>query len=330
MKYIWLVLLFIICLQARAQQQISGTETLLYAAGDTNAPVEYLKIGTDTSSIKPVLLFVQGSLPIPLIIDFGNFRHVNIPFNTGLIAEQFHLVVISMPETPVVASVAQLNNQYSFITDTSDAYSFRKEYLQANYLENYVLRTKAVLADLQSKSWADAKGIHLIGHSQGAKIAAATAAETDALASVSLLAFNAYGRFDELIRRERAALKAGEISAEAYEQRLNEHYQQWKEIQADPENALNGNKSWSSFSISYLPYLQKIKVPVFIGYGTEDISAENCDLLPLFFINNQMQNYTLKPYIGWDHNFFDINNRQAGPNWDAVITDVVEWIGNKL
>lgn len=321
-----LIFLTMFTLPVRAQDEISGTGTLAFQVITAEDTIDYLKVGTDTTTAKPTILFLQGSLPIPLIIDFGNFKHVGVPFNREEVIDNFHLVIISMPETPLVAPVDQLNEQYSFVTDTSVAHSFREEYLRANYLDNYVTRTKAVLKDLRSRSWVKVDEIHLVGHSQGAKVAAVTAAETDAVASVALLAFNAYGRYDELIRRDRAMVKSGRISAEEYQQRLDDHYRRWKEIVGDPDNALNGSKSWSSFSISYLPYLQRIEAPVFIGYGTEDISAENCDLLPLFFIEHGKENYTLKPYVGWDHNFFDVNNRQAGPNWDAVMEDVMGWI----
>ena len=322
-----LIFLTMFTLPVRAQDEISGTGTLSFQVITAEDTIDYLKVGTDTTTAKPTILFLQGSLPIPLIIDFGNFKHVGVPFNRDMVTDTFNLVIISMPETPLTAPVDQLNDQYSYVTDTSDAHSFREEYLRANYLENYVRRTKAVLDDLRSKSWVKEDEIHLVGHSQGAKIAAVTAAQFGDVASVVLLAFNAYGRYDELIRRDRAAVKTGRITAEGYQQRLDDHYRGWKEIVQDPDNALNGNKSWRSFSISYLPYLQKIEASVFIGYGTEDISSENCDLLPLFFIEHGKENYTLMSYIGWDHNFFDVNNRQAGPNWDAVIEDVMGWIG---
>ncbi len=292
--------------------------------------IQYIKIGSDTTTVKPTIIFLQGSLPVPLIIDFKDFKHVNIPFKYEELLTDFHLIQISMPRTPIEAEMKNLNSQYCFVTDTSVENSFIKEYLKDNFLDNYVLRTHKVIADLLMKEWVIKEQIHLVGHSQGSKIAAVVASQNENVASVSLLGFNAYGRFDENIRRERNRMRQNQITGEEYLANLDDHFQRWEKINQEPNDYENGNLQWTSFSINYIPSLLKIEAPIFVGFGTEDISAENCDLLPIVFIENAKSNLIIKPYIGLEHNFFKIKNGkpdyQSGGHWTEVMSDIKLWI----
>lgn len=310
--------------------KLEGLDVLVYTVPAEEDSIQYIKIGTDTTSVKPVLLFLQGSLPVPLIIDFEDFKHVGIPFQYSELIDDFHLAVISMPHTPVTARRNELDGQYCFVTDTALPHSYSRDYLKGNYLENYVARARSVIRDIGGQPWATNSEIHLAGHSQGAKVAAVTASENRDIATVSLLGFNAFGRFDERIRRERAALRLNRISGSEYLDNIQAHYERWEEINRDPDNFENGNLNWTSFSIDYTPYLLRIDRPLFVAYGTEDLSAENCDLLPLIFIENQKSNLTLKPYPGLDHNFFELIDGtpayKTGGHWTNVIHDLAEWI----
>lgn len=310
--------------------KIRDLDVFQYTIMSEQDSVRYIKIGGDTNTVKPTIIFLQGSLPVPLIIDFKDFKHVTIPFKYEELLTDFHLIQISMPRTPVEADPENLNSQYCFVTDTSMENSFKKEYLKENFLSNYVSRTNRVIADLLRKEWVDEKQIHLVGHSQGAKIATVVASQNENVASASLLGFNAYGRFDENIRRERDKMRQNKISGEEYLTNLDYHFQKWEEINQKPNDFENGNLNWTTFSIDYIPYLLRINVPIFVGFGTQDLSAENCDLLPIVFIENNKSNLTIKPYIGLEHNFFEIKDGkpdyQSGGHWTEVMDDIVIWI----
>jgi predicted esterase len=309
--------------------KLKDLDVFQYTIANSQDSIQYIKIGTDTTTVKPTIIFLQGSLPVPLVIDFKDFKHVNIPFKYNDLLEDFHLIEISMPRTPIETEMKNLNSQYCFVTDTSIENSFKKDYLKDNYLDNYVLRTNEVILDLLNKNWIDKEQIHIVGHSQGAKIATVVASQNENVASVSLLGFNAYGRFDENIRRERNKMRHNQITGEEYLANLDYHYQKWEDINQKPNEYENGNLNWTTFSIDYIPYMLKIDVPIFVGFGTEDISAENCDLLPIVFIENKKSNLTIKPYIGLEHNFFEIKggkpNYQSGGHWTEVINDIKIW-----
>lgn len=310
-----------------APSKIEGLEVLSYSIHTPTDTINYIKVGTDTVTAKPTILFLQGSLPSPLIFDMGSFKHINLPFDHATLASDYNVVEISMPKTPVEAGEDHLNADYDYVPDTASPRSFSPAYLNANYLENYVDRADQVIADLMTKSWVMMDSLILIGHSQGAKIAAVVAAGNKHVACVALLGFNAYGRYDEMVRRERERLKSGQVSDEEYLADMDSLYQRWKDISATPNDAENGHLNWTTFSIDYIPYLMKIQAPVFIGYGTGDLGAANCDLLPLEFISHGKTNYTLKPYFGMDHNFFDLkdgeSDRKGEGHWTEVVQDVL-------
>lgn len=307
-------------------EKIEGIDVLSFRLDKHE--VEYIKIGSDTLNKKPVLLFLQGSLPIPLVIDFETFKHINLPFSYQKWIDKYHIIEIAMPHTPVVLHHSELDQQYCYAPN-SEKPGYDTNYLKNNVLDNYTTRTHQVINDLMQKSWVDSTQIHVVGHSQGAKIATVLAAQNPNIASVSLLGFNAYGRFDESIRRVRTQFRKQEMSGEHYTQTINQFYGQWKHICDNPKEFKNGNNSAFSFSINYVPYLMQIDVPILIAYGTEDIGAENCDLLPLEFIRNNKFNFTMKPYLNLDHNFFELENDKPNyqkGHWNDVIEDIILWI----
>lgn len=311
--------------------KIEGLDVLSYAIHTPLDTIEYIKVGVDTITAKPTILFLQGSLPAPLIFDMGTFKQVNLPFEASLLTKHYNVVEISMPKTPVSAGMVHLDGDFNYVPDTAKRSVFSPAFLQASYLDNYVARADHVIADLMERPWVKKDSLILIGHSQGAKVAAVVAAENKHVAAVALLGFNAFGRYDESVRRERAKLNSGQLTGAEYQAHLDTLYQRWKDINATPNDASSGHLAWTTFSIDYVPYLLRIDVPIFIGYGTIDPIAENCDLLPLAFISHGKSNYTLKPYVRLDHNFFELRNgmpdQKNGAHWEDVVGDVLRWSG---
>ncbi|PCH93525.1 MAG: hypothetical protein COB85_06885 [Bacteroidetes bacterium] len=309
--------------------QVEDVDIYRFAIYTETDTIEYCKIGLDTLVAKPTILFLQGSLPAPLVFDMGSFKHINIPFDFKEIIDKYNLIEISMPNTPIIVGEDHLNRQYSYVTDTAVEYSFTKQYLKNNYLENYVNRANAVISDILRRDWALKDELHIIGHSQGAKVATVVASQNMKVTSVSLLGFNAFGRFDQYIRQERHNLKSGQITGEEYKDNIETHYKRWKDINQNPHDYENGHNAWTSFSIDYTQYLLQIDIPIYIGYGTEDLIAENCDLLPLKFIKKGKTNLTVVPYIGLNHNFFELANgvpdRRTGAHFLDVIEDIIAW-----
>ena len=62
---------------------------------------------------KPIFIFCQGSLPIPLIIYDGKESFGTFPFNPDSISKNYHLVIIGKPSIPLIADVNTLQNDFT-------------------------------------------------------------------------------------------------------------------------------------------------------------------------------------------------------------------------
>ena len=67
---------------------------------------------------KPIFLFCQGSLPIPLIIYEGKESFGTFPFNPDSISKNYHLVIVGKPSIPLIADVNTLQNDFTYLDST--------------------------------------------------------------------------------------------------------------------------------------------------------------------------------------------------------------------
>jgi hypothetical protein len=297
-------------------------DTIDFVVADTNLTVK-----------KPVLLFCQGSQPVPLFFDFPDQGIIPVALNNFDVNEMkkhYHVVVISMPKTPLIVGKEHLNSQYNYITDTSNQYSYSLEYLKADYSENYLNRANTVIKFLRKQKWVNPDKIVVAGHSQGARVAVGIASSNKDVTELGLFGYNPNGRIDQSIRQIRKNAESGKITWEKADSLQQEQYDFYKMIQTkDSAEAHPSLISWKSFSKPTITDLVKLKIPVYIAYGSQDIVADYCDLLPLFFIENNKTNYLIKRYPNLEHNFFPIksdgqpDHRQG--KWHEVMNSFVNW-----
>lgn len=320
-----------------SQESISNLNAIKFSLENENDTIEFVKLNKDLNTPKPTIIFCQGSLPIPLIIDLNDGKRMitgisNFDYNK--IIDKFNLILISMPHIPLIAKEENLNNQYAYIMDEKNVHSYPRAYLNDNYLEKYVERGNAVIEYLFQQKWVDQKKIYIVGHSQGAKIATQIAFENRHIAALGFLSGNPLGRIDQFIREYRLLALKGIISEEDAQEKINKTYQWWTWLnQNTNSSSLNGEdspKTTISFSRPALSELISLKIPIFIAYGTRDISAAYCDLLPIDFIRARKANYKLVPYLGLEHNYFEVDSIGKPDynkcHWEQVMNDFTEWL----
>src|SRR5690606_20382994 len=101
--------------------------------------IDFVIADTNLNVAKPLLLFCQGSQPVPLFFDLNEQGIIPVPlsnFDMSKLNEKYHVCVISMPKTPVIVGRNHLNDQYNYVTDTSYQHSYSLEYLKNDYSEN--------------------------------------------------------------------------------------------------------------------------------------------------------------------------------------------------
>lgn len=337
--YKYIILLFALCSNLYAIKPdtvIEGVNTCRFAVPYADETVEFIKVGTATAK-KPVLLFCQGSLPIPLVIEFNDGARMITGisnFNYELLAQRFHIIEVSPPFIPLIAKEGDLNNQFAYITDKTDNHSYPQTYTNCNNLDYHAKRLNSVIDYLLNQDWVDNEHIFVVGHSQGARVATELACSNTAINAIALLSCNPMGRITQSIQKCNIDYLNGKITAEEKQNELNRIYTFYKSasdnIDKPSSEGEDSNKNIISYSKPLANKLAQLSIPVFIGYGTADPGTWYCDYLPLDFIAAGKENYIVKPYIGLNHNFMPVD--QDGKvhyeecKWDEVMADAIGFI----
>lgn len=331
-KIVSLIFFLITSLFTFGQVRIPGTEYTLFELKNKKENINFIIPDTNFNQVKPILLYLQGSQPVPLFMDFyeqGIWAAALSNFDVERMKLDYHVVIISNPHTPVVVGINNLNKQYNYITDSSRQYSYSVDYLKADYSENYVNRANQVLKFLSKQKWVDNSELIVFGHSQGSRVAVKLAVSNSKITRLGLSSYNPNGRIHQAIQGIRRDAERGKISWAEADSLQNEQLEFYKEIQnKDSIKANPSLTSWASFSQNTIEDLLKIKIPIYISYGSDDDVAD-CDLIPLRFIDLGKDNLTIKRYPNVEHNYFPVNKKgEVDYNnglWKEVMNTFLEW-----
>lgn len=285
------------------------------------------KKGEETAR-KPLFLFVQGSLPSPALkyTDEGLLNPFG--FNAWNHLDRYHIVFINKPGVPVVSPAETLQPDFTY-RDPQTGLAPRA-YCERNYLDYYVDRNNAALKFLTKQPWVDRRKVVVAGHSEGSTVAAKMALESKKITHLIYLAGNPAGRILTILSQKRKRETAQKPSAD------NE-FAYWEYVLHDPSNddcsQGDSNKATYSFSLPAKEYLEKLKIPVLVGYGTADYSTPFNDYLRIDLMRKKRTNFTFKPYVGMEHNFFGLKESgevdYSNYNWDKVAVDFFDWLEKK-
>lgn len=302
---------------------------------DNGEKIDFIVVDTTLSENKPVFLFCQGSLPYPLFINFekhGIIMHGGgiSNFDINSIRKYYHLVVISMPHTPMIAEERNINGSLQYVPDKSKPQEFSLDYLASDNLDNYVKRALAVLKYLSQQKWVTNEKLVVAGHSQGARIATAIVKNNSNVSHLGLFGANPFGRTEQLVRQARLDAEHKKISQQEANNKINELYKFYEIINnSDSANSNYYYKSWKSFSNPPIDDWLNFNIPIYLAYGTNDVISEMCDLVPLSFIRLNKNNLTYRRYLNQDHNFFGVNDMGTTDynhgHWKEVMNEFVNW-----
>ncbi len=275
---------------------------------------------------KPLFFFCQGSLPIPLILHRGNDAYGTFPFTPDSLTQTYHVVIISKPSIPLIADVTTLKPNFTFVDSTNN---FPKGYINRNLLSYYAPRNIALLRWLQTLPWVSTKQLVVAGHSEGSTIAAKMASTFSNITHLIYSGGNPAGRILTMIEGNRSyetdtdSTRYGEDMLQHWSDISTKHHKKTI-VYGDPDLAT------LEFSEPMLPFLEKLKIPVLVTYGTKDWSSPYNDMLRVNLLRKRKNNFTFKAYIGVEHNFFPLTKDNKPNydifNWDNVVSDWRIWL----
>ncbi|MCU7617282.1 hypothetical protein NZ698_08730 [Chryseobacterium sp. PBS4-4] len=335
MKFrIFFLLTFLVEFTFSQQGKIINKQSTAFEITGKNEKIEFIVFDKVLTQKKPVFLWCQGSLPYPFYI---NSKDEGIwligggisNFDVSKIVKNYHLVIISMPETPLIADENEINDSYWYVGNSKDKNTPTLEFQKSDYLENYVDRGLKVLKFLKKQKWVDNDRIIIAGHSQGSKVATKLAATNKNVSKLGLFSANPFGRIDQNIRDYRKDAEQKKISWDEANKGIEAEYQIFKDAQ-NPEILKQKPDllAWKSFSVPLLDDWLNFNKPIYLAYGTNDIASDLNDIVPLYFIREHKENLTLKRYLNLEHNFFEVEDGRPNhdkPHWEEVMNDFVTW-----
>ena len=332
-----LLILFVFLFQVVIAQKnkIVNNESTVFEINNKQGKIEFMVLDTALNTKKPIFLWCQGSLPIPLYIDYktaglhlygGGISN----FDYEKIKKHYHLVVISMPETPLIVGETQLNDSYWYYGDSKDKNIPSLAYQTADNLENYTDRAIHVLKFLKNKQWVDNSKLVVVGHSQGGQVATKIAIKYKKVTQLALTGTNPFGRIDQNIRQSRKNAEQNKVSWEQADKEMEQQYQFYQNVNNPLKNKNNPNlRSWQSFSKPLIDDWLTLKIPIYMAYGTADVSSDLCDLVPIYFIRENKNNLSYKRYLNLEHNYFEVSKSGEvdydKPHWKDVMNAILNW-----
>ncbi len=143
-----------------------------------------------------------------------------------------------------------------------------------------------------------------------------------------------FGRIMAMVEQDRAI----ETNTDST-QYAEEEFKYWESIVDNKEmmDDSKGDTFKATYDFSYPPikYLEQLKIPVLICYGTKDWSAPFPfnDYLRGEMLRQKKKNFTYDAYIGLEHNFFPLTSSGQPDydkfNWDKVALDWQKWADKK-
>lgn len=266
----------------------------------------------DRNSRRPLILFVQGSGPVPLFGSVGDtVFHPLFPWQLLQDTTQFNFILLSKPGIPAVCSLGRLDERYYYHAE-GKAGPAPETYLSHNTLGFYHSAYAALLDHMNEIC--NCTDITVMGHSQGARIAAELA-NHPAVDRLVYMSADPLGRMATLYDGEYAKFKQRDPERLSFYQGLMDP--------AHADSVFMGERyaSFRSFAKPSILSLAKAKVPVLVIYGDLDESCPNCYVLSL--LPQWCPEIHVLHYSGYDHNYFDL---QGTNHWGDVVKDVYDWI----
>lgn len=286
---------------------------------------------------KPLLIFRQGSMPIPL---FGRYQRgtaaIIFPFKVKDYLNQYHIVAIAKPGVALMADSATMART----VETRDPRFSSQKYLDHNYLDFYVNQTNQVINYLLKQPFIDKAKVAICGGSEGYPIAIKVAATNCNV--THLIGFSGLleGRWQAQLRETRERANLGEYTQQQAQEAIESMYAYWREVLKNPTSTKSegGDTPYATYSFSTsrnLEHLLSLRIPIYICYGTADLSSSLNDLLPIEFASRGKTNLTLKPYLDYDHTFFQLVRDDKGKvidkvyKGDEVAGEYMNWLNEK-
>ncbi|MCC6839734.1 MAG: alpha/beta hydrolase [Flavobacteriales bacterium] len=258
---------------------------------------------------KPLLIFIPGSEPVPLYTRMGGVFYPLVPRQ---LFDQAHynFLLLSKPGIPAIADTSELDEKYYYLDPATGMPP--AAYKAHNNLGFYVNAYEELIAALRESPGIGR--IYVVGHSQGARIAAELTG-APGIDKVVFMSADPLGRMAALVDRDYACAGNMDHDGVKLAQALLDP------AQADSTYMGDYYSSFQSFSKPAVISISQATVPTLVVYGNADTSCPNCYAWPL--LQPYVPCLSVMAFTGYDHNYFD---EQRENHWHEVLMKVFQWL----
>lgn len=261
---------------------------------------------------KPTIIFITGSGFNPL---FVNGDLIYYPFDIYDYGDQYNFVTLSKPSIPINSD--SISNKYINETYINSYYLDNDGKVPSGFTKNnnctfYTNQYLQIMKFLNHQKWVKKDNIIVIGHSQGALIAASIGNKASSISRLVLMSPGSiYNRFYESTRQIRMNESDRLIkpnNAQAKIDSIDTRYKELLENKNDNQKLFDGSTYYSYYSFTS-PTLKdkilKLDQKTLVVYGTASAQDLDCDYLKIELYNKNKSNVEVMALPGYDHNYFE-------------------------
>lgn len=275
------------------------------------------------SQKKPLLIYIEGS---------GAQSHF-FKMEQGIAFTTYGLIAKNYGNSHHVTTMEKRGVPFGYRGNRGTGEGASDEYNKHATLANRVADVRLTLDAFLNQPTVDTSQVILLGHSEGADVAAAVAAVDDRVTHVAFLSGGGAPQFYDFFVQTRKSLAKEALSPKEIEDRIASLEKQIREILDDPNNdkkffAGHSFNRWSTFAtVAAAENLVKTKAKLFLGHGTEDQSVpiESFDYLVVELLRHGKTDVTTKRYVGCDHSFIKVGEEPSNDPFQKVIAEVLDW-----
>ncbi len=327
------VIIFTICNISYAQHDnITKNWKTISINDSVLGKIDYHVNKNNINKRKPLIVYLQGSTNFPLYYLKPNGRYSSgITLNVSSMSNDYHVVLISKPNTPLVDSLEIAPSgriQYPWRDGYSEKYSL---HWRANSADK-------VINDALNKLNIDTSKVIIWGHSEGSQVAPAVALKNKKVTHVISMADNSLNHLYDFILMERFSALSGQKSNEEAQSNIDSLYIEFEKIYKDPKSTTKewfgeSYLKWSSFTLnSPIENMLKLELPILYVAGGNDLhSIMNMDYAKLEFLRKGKDNLTYKVFSNYDHFFLETKTNGSGKKeWIDHLNEVnnfaLKWV----
>jgi dienelactone hydrolase len=332
MRNIAIIITLLVCIQKSFGQFVDSIDFKHFSIKSKElGTVKYHIYNKYLDKKLPTVLFLQGSMDLPLIGLNGNDSRF-YTFNREILqyADRYHIVLLSKPGRNFCDTIQA--------DSTGLKIHLREVYNKSNTLHWRVAAANLVLTRILKENFVSKNKIVVIGYSEGGQVAPELAFKNKNVTHIVSVNGAGLNHFYDGIITERMKAYTGIVEKQKAQEKIDSLFGLYDKIYRNSTslNEFHDDESfqrWASYTqTDPLEFLKKINKPILVIASGNDESSPilGLDYIKIEFLRLRKTNLTYKVYPNSDHSFNETDkNGQVVNKKKEVYEEIFKWLDKK-